>query len=280
MDPLKERTMSALLLPAIFFGYFTGLVLYFISFELQNDSFYKPAKQVVLVSILSHAALLMAILLRTPGHSITSLAETIDVVSFLMIAITFIIEWKTKTRFLLLFSLPIVLLFCLMALLLSHNNQSAVMPQGSLWLWMHTGLILTGFTGLILSVSSALMYLLQSSQLKSKHPGLAFLKLPSLNALDRLHFVSLTVGVVLFSLGIVTGFIWAREMKEMGEIMKDPKVYLSFLTCLMYWTILSFRLSALRRGQKIAMGTIFIFIFLFITLMSSLYAPSGFHKGF
>ncbi|MBI3315387.1 MAG: hypothetical protein HYZ87_00200, partial [Candidatus Omnitrophica bacterium] len=66
----------------------------------------------------------------------------------------------------------------------------------------------------------------------------------------------------------------------LDQVFKDPKVALSFLTGLMYWLILSFRLSALRRGQKIAAGTILIFFLVFITLLSSTYAPSEFHKGF
>src|SRR3989338_1724756 len=221
----------------VFFGYLAGLVLYFLSFELQNESLYKPAKRVVLVSILFHLGLLSFSFIQNQGLAITTLAEYMDVASFLMILISFIIEWRMKTRFLLFFSLFIVLVFCLLAALLSHQKQSALLMHESDWLWIHTGLILSGFTSLIVSASSAFMYLLQSAQLKSKHPGWAFLRLPSLNALDRLHFISLSIGVVLFSLGIVSGFIWAREIKELREILRDPKVSLSFLTCLMYWTI-------------------------------------------
>ena len=273
--------MTTYLLLTVFFGYLAGAVLYFLSFELQSEALYRPAKLVVFGSILFHGALLPSSFIQNPHFSITTLAEYLEVVSFLMIAISFAVEWRAKTRFLLLFSLPIVLVFCFLAVLLAHQKQpAALMTHLPGWLWIHTGLILSGFTSLIVSVSSALMYLLQSAQLKSKHPGPAFLKLPSLDTLDRLHCVSLSAGVVLFSLGIASGFIWARQMKEFLEILKDPKVSLSFLTCLMYWTILSFRLSALRRGQKIAMGTVFIFIFLFITLLSSIYAPSGFHRGF
>ncbi len=272
--------MTPYALLAVFFGYLAGLVFYFLSFELQNEALYKPARSIVLASLLVHFALLLFWFLKNPVFPITTLAQTIESVSFLMITTSFIIEWRSKTRFLLLFSLPIVLLFCLLAVLLSRPHEAAVPLQRSTWLWIHTGLILSGFTSLILSVSAAVMYLLQSAQLKSKHPGRMLMKLPPLNTLDRLHFVSLSAGVVLFSLGIASGFIWASEMRGLGEILKDPKVSLSFLTCVMYWTVLCFRLSALRRGQKIALGTVFIFIFLFITLMSSIYAPSGFHRGY
>ncbi|MGH7198010.1 MAG: hypothetical protein ACREH5_04625, partial [Candidatus Omnitrophota bacterium] len=79
---------------------------------------------------------------------------------------------------------------------------------------------------------------------------------------------------------ILSGLAWATEMRELGSVLKDPKVALSFLTCLLYWVILAFRLSALRRGQKIAVGTLLVFALLFVTLLSSTYAPSEFHKGF
>lgn len=267
-----------MILLGIFFAYLTALVLYFLSFELQHEALYRPARRLVCLTLTAHGALLLLHALR-PGYAVNSLVETIGIVSFLMIAVSFVIEWRAKTRFLMLFSLPIVLLFSLLSVLLNQADAPLRAREPG-WLWLHTGLILSGFTFFILSVSSALMYLLQSRSLKSKHLGNVFLKLPPLPALDRLHFVSLSAGVILFSLGIVTGFIWATELREVGQILKDPKVTLSFLTCVMYWVVLSLRLSALKRGQKIAMGTVFIFIFLFVTLMSSVYSPSGFHRGF
>ena len=45
-------------------------------------------------------------------------------------------------------------------------------------------------------------------------------------------------------------------------------------------TVLSLRFSALRRGKKIAVGTVLVFVLLVGTLMSSYYAPSVFHRGF
>ncbi len=76
------------------------------------------------------------------------------------------------------------------------------------------------------------------------------------------------------------GILWAKKTDELREVFKDPTVILSFLTCFMYWVILSFRLSALRRGQKIAISTVLVFVLLFLTMLSSNVAPTGFHKGF
>ena len=137
------------------------------------------------------------------------------------------------------------------------------------WLWLHLGLILFGLAGLLTAVSSAMMYLLQSAQLKSKHPNNTFFKLPSLDLLDRVHFTSLVWGTLLFSLGLLTGVFWARDLRELGQVFYDRRVILSVAACLLYWGIVGLRYSSLRRGQKIAVGTVFVFILLFVSLVSS-----------
>ncbi len=147
------------------------------------------------------------------------------------------------------------------------------------WFWVHIGLMYAGFAGFITAVASAAIYLFQSYQLKSKHPGAVFLKLPSLDVLDRIHFRALSLGVVLFSLGILSGFFWARDLKGLNEIFKDPKVILSFFTCFFYWLVFLVRLSAIRRGQKIAAGTVFAFLLLAVTFMSGHLAPAAI-RGF
>ena len=141
-------------------------------------------------------------------------------------------------------------------------------------------LLVTGLLCLVLAVTSAFLYLLQSAQIKSRHPGKIFFKLPSLDKLDRVHFQYLSAGVIFFSLGLLSGVFWAKNLNEFGQILKDPMAVLSFATCFFYWVIFSLRLSALRRGQKIAAGTVLAFFLLVLTLLSPGLCPAGFHKGF
>ncbi|MEI8344843.1 MAG: cytochrome c biogenesis protein CcsA, partial [Candidatus Omnitrophota bacterium] len=131
------------------------------------------------------------------------------------------------------------------------------------------GLVLAGLAGLLTAVSIAMMYLLQTLQLKSKHPGPAIFKLPSLEALDRVHFAALLWGSVFLSLGMLTGILWARDLQELNQVFTDRKVILSLVTCILYWAILLLRFSSLRRGQKIAIGTVHTFILLFFTVVCS-----------
>jgi ABC-type uncharacterized transport system permease subunit len=147
------------------------------------------------------------------------------------------------------------------------------------WLWAHFGLILAGFVGLATAVFSAALYLWQSSQLKSKHPGRSFMRLPSLDALDTVHFRALVWGVGLFSLGLFAGVVWATDLRELGGVLRDSRAVLSLITCVLFWAIVSLRLSALRRGQKIAAGTLIVFLLLFLTIASSYVVPGTFHGG-
>ena len=137
------------------------------------------------------------------------------------------------------------------------------------WLWLHLGLILCGLSGLLTAVTTAMLYLLQSAQLKSKHPGNLFFHLPSLDLLDRIHVAALVWGTLLFSLGILSGVLCARDLKEIGQMLSDKKTILSTAACAMYWGILGLRLSSLRRGHKIAVGTVLVFVLLFVAIISS-----------
>ena len=147
------------------------------------------------------------------------------------------------------------------------------------WLWTHLGLILLGLAGIITAILSAALYLWQSRQLKSKHPGPSLMRLPSLDALDRVHFRSLVWGAGLFSMGLLAGVVWASDLRELGALWRDPRAILSLITCLFIWAIVSLRLSPLRRGQKIAAGTLLVFVLLSLTIVSSHIAPGAFHGG-
>ena len=264
----------------IFIGYFLGLVLYFLNFEIQNPLFSSWAKKATGFTLLLHLAFLARLVFESRGFVITSLSEYLYLFSFLIALASFYMESRYNTKSLMLFSLPMVILICLLAILLIQKKSGIDQALNPGWLWLHIGLIFGGFASLAVSVSSAVMYLLQSSRLKSKHIGRIFQTLPSLDALDKIHFRSLIWGVILFSLGILSGLFWASAIRELKDVLKDPKVILSFLACVTYWIVLSLRLSALRRGQKIAYSTVLIFGVLFIALVTSYYCPVGVHKGF
>ncbi|MFT5443049.1 MAG: ABC-type uncharacterized transport system permease subunit [Myxococcota bacterium] len=68
------------------------------------------------------------------------------------------------------------------------------------------GLALLGIAGL-----AGLFFLLEHRRLKAKPPVASRVRLPSLEALDRVNVVTTTVGFTMLSLGIVTGMAWLKQ---------------------------------------------------------------------
>jgi ABC-type uncharacterized transport system permease subunit len=257
-------------------GYGLSWLFYFLNFEIQKEFYFNIAKKILITCLGLHFFLILGIS-ATPSWPATQRLEVM--VPFVILILSFVMEWKYRARFLTLFSLPVTLLLTLFALWHARPALGDPAWTSDAWFWMHIGFMFMGLAGFVTALSSAMMYLLQSSQLKSRHPGKTFLTLPALDTLDKIHFRSLVGGVILFSLGILSGLYWATDLQKLSQIIRDPKVLLSLLTCFLYWLIVGLRISALRRGQKIAVGTLVVFLLLFTTMMSSYYAPSSFHRG-
>lgn len=90
--------------------------------------------------------------------------------------------------------------------------ESGAQPASPVWSHIH---VLLGSAGLaLLAVAGAVgaLYLTHHWTIKSKRPAAIRLPLPSLEALDRVNALSLVVGFLLLSLGVVTGVLWTHAV--------------------------------------------------------------------
>jgi ABC-type uncharacterized transport system permease subunit len=96
------------------------------------------------------------------------------------------------------------------ALRLSGGRASSELAGGSIphahVLLASAGLSMLGIAGV-----AGLFFLLEHRRLKSKRPVSLRVRLPSLEALDRVNAVTLAVGVPLLSLGVLTGLFWVHD---------------------------------------------------------------------
>ena len=107
---------------------------------------------------------------------------------------------------------------------------------------------------------------MQERRLKARRgPGL-LRHLPSLETLDRLNYACLVWGLILLTLGMVSGIIWAHT--AWGRFWSsDPKVLFSFLTWGIYVVLLQGRMIAGWRGRWAATLTIAGFAVLVLSLV-------------
>ncbi|MFH1018840.1 MAG: cytochrome c biogenesis protein CcsA [Pseudomonadota bacterium] len=117
-----------------------------------------------------------------------------------------------------------------------------------------------------LAFVAALFYLLVHRELKTKRFGKIFLVLPPLDTLDHLTVRALVLGVVLLTLGIVSG-IYLAHAEWRKDWVTNPKFLFSIATWIWYVLLLSVRRFAGWRGGQFFALIVVAFGLLLVTFL-------------
>lgn len=90
------------------------------------------------------------------------------------------------------------------------TRPGAAVAGGALWSHLHVLLASAGLALVGVAGASGLLYLAHHRRIKAKRRGGLAAGLPSLEALDRVNTVSLGLGFLLLSLGVLSGMAWVR----------------------------------------------------------------------
>ena len=172
------------------------------------------------------------------------------------------------------FLIPISLLFLIVSIFTNQNGQGALKDPGLTGplFAMHVTMAIIGYAALSLSFVLAQLYLIQNKQIRRRHLGLLFSRLPALDVLTRLHRTAVAIGLSALTVAAVLGLIWARI--NWGTYW-DPKVLFSFLIIGIYLFTLFPRWIGWG-GKKIALLSVTGFMFvLFSYTIVNLFISQG-----
>ncbi|HEX9156210.1 MAG TPA: c-type cytochrome biogenesis protein CcsB, partial [Nitrospira sp.] len=194
---------------------------------------------------------------------ITGFFEAANFLGMGIIFVFLVMELRFKIAALGSFMLPLVVILMVPVLILSGDIQALNPVLKSGWLGIHTSLAVLGDAAFAFAFIVSIMYLIQERQLKSKHLGAIFHRLPSLDIMDTLSYKALTLGWPLFTLGMITGSIWANS--AWGTYWSwDPKETWSLITWVIYLALLHLRTIGWR-GRKMAYLSIIGFVFVLVS---------------
>lgn len=208
---------------------------------------------------------------RTP---IVSMHESLSFFAWCVVGAYLLLQALNKVKSLGAFVTPLALV----AMVASSFQTRKILPLPpalqSIWLPIHAAICLAAYAIFALAFCIAVMYILQERQIKGKHLGAIFRRLPSLENLDTMIGRCLGIGFLLLTVGIITGSIWAENV--WGSYWSwDPKETWSLVTWLFYAALLHQRLTVGWRGKKAAIMTIFAFgVLVFTFLGVNLLIPS------
>ena len=122
------------------------------------------------------------------------------------------------------------------------------------------------YASFTLSFAAGILYLIQHHELKSRHAGHFYHKLPSLEELERLIYQPLFWGAPLLLAAMGVGFFWSKS--AFGEYwFFDPKTIATAVTIFLYFGLLFFRYAGSLRGKQGALWSLLAFSLVIFTFV-------------
>lgn len=259
------------------FLYFATVWAYAKAFFSGSGPARKAKTPLLAVTLSAHLAYLLARTAAFEHPPITSLFEILSVIAFSISLAYLILEWKTKVKGTGYFILNLPFFFQLISSLLVKDQVYVDPVLRSNLLGIHVSSALLGYAAITISAVYGFLYLMLYHRIKSNRFGVIYERLPNLEVLERLSFVSTAIAFVFLTVAIAVGLVWLpRAFSDFSYT--DPKLVGTVLIWLVYGTGLAARKLAGWYGKRIVIVSIVGFgvAILSMTLINIFF--SGFHN--
>jgi cytochrome c-type biogenesis protein CcsB len=240
----------------------------------------RPSWEMLSIAGLGFAAHTAAIGLAWSEYGHFPVVNPKEVSSFIgwaIVAYYLAMSRRYQARALPAFLFPMVYLFTLASMLMPENAQALPRALESaigastltqIIFPVHVTLVIFSYAAFVITFACSVMYLIQEHELKAKHFGAAFQRLPALATCDEIGNRSMTIGFVLLTLGVVTGIFWNNQ-RDGRFWHNDPKEVMALVTWLVYLFMMHYRLTAGWRGRRVAWLSIAGFIIVLLTWLGA-----------
>jgi ABC-type transport system involved in cytochrome c biogenesis permease subunit len=137
----------------------------------------------------------------------------------------------------------------------------------------HIAAMLLAYASFALACVLGITYVLLFNEIKAKHLGFFYARLPSLQVLDVMNARAVTVGWVCLTVGVAIGGIWAMQLdapsdpRAQAMSIADPKI----LIALLCWAVYSFAVFARTiigwSGRRAAWLSAFAFVLVLLNFV-------------
>src|SRR5262245_577385 len=122
------------------------------------------------------------------------------------------VEMTTDERAMGVFVLPLLIALQAIPALRPGVEDRAAVLQGPLF-GVHVSSLLFAYASFALACVIGITYVLLFKEIKAKHLGFFYARLPSLQVLDRMNQVAVVVGWIFLTVGILVGVVWAAQVR-------------------------------------------------------------------
>jgi ABC-type transport system involved in cytochrome c biogenesis permease subunit len=227
--------------------YVAAGVAYAVHFARRQPAAGRTATTLLLFAALAHTFVIGMQTMEVRHVPFANPSRAISTFVWLLTLSYLYLELTTDERAMGVFILPIVVGLQLIPVL-NPGTENMDPVLDSPWFWVHVASLLFAYASFALGGVLGLTYMLQFKEIKKKHLGYLYTRLPSLQVLDVMNSRAVTVGWLFLTVGVVVGLFWASQarvaapenpnLQAMG--VNDPKIVLAILT----WVVYSFAVFA------------------------------------
>src|SRR3954467_10665156 len=230
--------------------YAAALVGYAWHFATRDAAVGRTATTLLVAATLAHTFVIGMLTMRAGQVPIAGATPAISTFVWLLALAYLYTEMTTDERAMGVFILPLlVMLQTIPALRPSMGDRAAVL-QGPLF-GVRVSSLLFAYASFALACVIGITYVLLFKEIKAKHLGFFYTRLPSLQVLDRMNQRAIMIGWVFLTIGVIVGGVWAAEARAYAGAdprvqamsVYDPKIFVALLC----WAVYSFELFAARR---------------------------------
>jgi ABC-type transport system involved in cytochrome c biogenesis permease subunit len=259
-------------------------VAYAIHFARRTPQIGRLATTLLILAALSHTFVIGMQTMEVGHVPFANPSRAVSTFVWLLALSYLYLEIATDERAMGVFIMPVVI--GLQAIpVLSPGVEARDPILDSPWFWVHVSSLLFAYASLALAAVLGLTYIVQFKEIKKKHLGFFYTRLPSLQTLDVMNARAVTVGWMFLTLGVVVGAVWTAQARTVAPndpnlqamSLDDPKV----LFAVFAWVVYSFAVLARRTmgwtGRRTARLSVFGFAIILLNLLPISYFVTTSH---
>lgn len=220
--------------------YIAALVAYVLHFARREPAVGRAATTVLVAGALAHTFVIGMQTMEVGHVPVTNASSAISTFVLLLVLAYLYAEMTTEERAMGAFILPLAAALQTIPALHPMAEDRADVLQGPLF-GIHVSSLLFAYASFALACVIGITYVLLFKEIKAKHLGFFYARLPSLQVLDTMNQRAIAVGWVCLTIGLVVGMIWAGQApsydpRVQAMSLQDPKIFVALVS----WAVYSF----------------------------------------
>jgi ABC-type transport system involved in cytochrome c biogenesis permease subunit len=230
--------------------YAAALIAYLWHFARRQPAVGRAATTLLVFAVLAHT-FVIGMQTMEVGHVPFFNASAFTSTFVLLLAVAYLYaELTTDERAMGAFIMPLLVALQSIPAFSPGVEQRDELLRGPLF-GLHVSSLLFAYASFALACVIGITYVLLFKEIKAKHLGFFYARLPSLQTLDSMNQRAITVGWICLTIGIIVGTVWAGQAqgyaagdpRVQNMSLEDPKIFAAIVS----WTVYSFQVFAARR---------------------------------